>query len=65
MAELREALGPAGPGRKAGIDAPVRIVSHRGGVRTEDVVPKHAALTTHAGRRTFVSTPCGWAYPCP
>lgn len=38
----------------AGIDAPVRIITFRGNVRTEAVVPKHSVLTTHCGRKTFI-----------
>lgn len=39
---------------EAGLDQPVRLVSYAGNLRQELVVPKHEALTTHAGRRTFV-----------
>ncbi len=38
----------------AGIDEPVRVVSYSGSQRIEAVVPKHAVLTTHCGRRTFI-----------
>lgn len=38
----------------AGLNEPVNIVAYAGNLRQEWVVPKHEALTTHAGRRTFV-----------
>ncbi len=38
----------------AGLDEPVRIVAYQGNNRIEEVLPKYAVLTTHAGRRTFV-----------
>lgn len=38
----------------AGLDEPVRIVAYQGSNRIEEVLPKYAVLTTHAGRRTFV-----------
>lgn len=38
----------------AEINEPVRVVSYSGSQRIEAVVPKHAVLTTHCGRRTFI-----------
>ncbi len=39
----------------AGIDEPTLMVEHRGPTRIERVVPKHELITTHTGRRTFVT----------
>lgn len=41
-------------GRLAGLDEPQRVVYFMGNRRHEEVFPKYALLTTHAGRRTFV-----------
>jgi len=40
----------------AGIDAPVRITTIRGNVRTDEIIPKYKLIGTHAARRTFVTT---------
>ncbi len=40
--------------RECGLDEPVRLVAYNGNMRRERVVPKWKAITTHAGRRTFV-----------
>lgn len=37
-----------------GIDAPVRFVEFHGAERTEQTLPKHMLISTHAGRRTFI-----------
>lgn len=39
---------------ECGLDEPVRLVAYNGNKRQEKVVPKYQAITTHAGRRTFV-----------
>ena len=41
--------------KTAGIDAPLRLVSFRGSVRTEVVKPKWECMTFHAARRTFIT----------
>lgn len=38
----------------AGIDEPVRQTYYRGNERIDEVTPKYALLSTHAGRRTFI-----------
>ncbi len=42
-------------GRICGIDAPVTITSYKGNKRIEETYPKWQLLSTHAGRRTFVT----------
>jgi integrase len=49
----------------AGINDPVRIVQFSGNTRTEQVVPKYAVLTTHAGRRTFIVNGLRLGIPAP
>ena len=49
----------------AGLDEPVRIVQFSGHNRTEEVVPKYAVLTTHAGRRTFIVNSLRLGIPAP
>ena len=39
----------------AGIDESTLMVEHRGKERIENVAPKHEFITTHTGRRTFVT----------
>ncbi len=41
-------------GRMVGLNEPQRIVYFKGSRRIEEVYPKHAVLTTHCGRRTFI-----------
>jgi hypothetical protein len=41
-------------GEIAEINGPQRIVYFKGNQRHEEVYPKHALLTTHCGRRTFI-----------
>lgn len=50
---------------EAGINEPVRIVQFCGNERIEEVVPKYAALTTHAGRRTFIVNGLRLGIPAP
>jgi integrase len=50
---------------EAGIDEPVRIVQFCGNERIEQVVPKYAVLTTHAGRRTFIVNGLRLGIPAP
>ena len=50
---------------EAGINEPVRIVQFCGKERIEQVVPKHAVLTTHAGRRTFIVNGLRLGIPAP
>ena len=38
----------------AGIDEPIRETYYRGGERIDEVLPKYALMSTHAGRRTFI-----------
>ena len=38
----------------AGIDEPVRQTYYKGNERIDEVTPKYALLSTHAGRRTFI-----------
>lgn len=49
----------------AGINEPVRIVQFCGNQRIEQVVPKYAVLTTHAGRRTFIVNGLRLGIPAP
>lgn len=49
----------------AGLDEPVRVVQFCGRERMETVVPKHAVLTTHAGRRTFIVNGLRLGIPAP
>ena len=49
----------------AGICEPVRIVQFCGNERRENVVPKCAVLTTHAGRRTFIVNALRLGVPAP
>ena len=39
----------------AGLDAPNTIVEYRGAVRIESIKPKYELVTSHMGRRTFVT----------
>jgi integrase len=41
--------------RLAGIDAPTEQVEYRGSQRTSQTFPKHELISTHTGRRTFVT----------
>lgn len=41
-------------GELVGIDEPVRQTYYKGNERIDEVVPKYAVLSTHAGRRTFI-----------
>ena len=38
----------------AGIDEPIRETYYKGNERIDEIFPKHALLSTHAGRRTFI-----------
>ncbi len=40
----------------AGIDEPIRETYYIGNKRIDNVIPKHALISTHAGRRTFICT---------
>lgn len=40
---------------EAGIDAPVTLTTRKGGKVESETVPKHEAISMHAGRRTFIS----------
>lgn len=42
-------------GQKCGIDAPVTITFYKGNQRIDETHPKWELLSTHAGRRTFIS----------
>lgn len=50
---------------EAGIAEPVRVVQFSGHERIENVFPKHALLTTHAGRRTFIVNGLRLGIPAP
>lgn len=41
-------------GELAGIDEPIRETYYKGNKRIDEVTPKYALLSTHAGRRTFI-----------
>ncbi len=41
--------------KMAGLDAPVTIVEYKGAVRFESIKPKFELVTSHMGRRTFVT----------
>ena len=41
-------------GELAGIDDPIRETYYKGNKRIDEVYPKYALLSTHAGRRTFI-----------
>lgn len=41
-------------GELAGLDEPVRQTYYKGNERVDEVVPKYASLSSHAGRRTFI-----------
>ena len=41
-------------GELAEINEPVRETYYKGNERIDEVTPKYALLTTHAGRRTFI-----------
>lgn len=49
----------------AGIDEPVRLVKYRGNERMEEVMPKHALLSSHCGRRTFIVNALRLGIPAP
>ncbi len=51
--------------KEAGLTEPVRIVQFCGHERIEQVVPKYAVLTTHAGRRTFIVNGLRLGIPAP
>jgi integrase len=42
-------------GEKAEINTPVILIKYKGAERTEEIVPKHQVLTTHVGRKTFIT----------
>ena len=50
---------------EAGINEPIRIVAYQGSNRLEEVFPKYAVLTTHAGRRTFIVNALRLGIPAP
>ena len=50
---------------EAGLCEPVRIVQFCGHKRIENVVPKHAVLTTHAGRKTVIVNGLRLGIPAP
>ena len=41
--------------RLAGIDAPTEQVEYRGSKRSSQILPKHELISSHTGRRTFVT----------
>lgn len=41
-------------GELAGIDEPIKETYYKGNKRIDEVTPKYALLSTHAGRRTFI-----------
>ncbi|WP_235917511.1 tyrosine-type recombinase/integrase [Hymenobacter busanensis] len=42
-------------GQHCGLDTPVQVVHYRGSQRVEEWLPKHELLSSHTGRRTFVT----------
>ena len=42
-------------GELCGIDEPVSITYYKGGERYDEIYKKYELLTTHCGRRTFIS----------
>lgn len=42
-------------GRYCGLDTPVQVVHYQGSQRVEQWLPKHELLSSHTGRRTFVT----------
>lgn len=42
-------------GKMLGFDEPVTISQYYGATRVDRIVPKHELLSTHCGRRTFIS----------
>lgn len=42
-------------GRWAGVDTPTERVEYRGSQRTSQTLPKHELISSHTGRRTFVT----------
>jgi len=47
----------------AGIDEPVRESYYIGGERIDEVTPKYALISTHAGRRTFICNSLAMGIP--
>lgn len=42
-------------GKRVGLDTPITLTYFKGNERFDEILPKYALLTTHAGRRTFIS----------
>jgi integrase len=42
-------------GKACGVDKPVEVVKFIGGKRINKAVPKYELITTHTGRRTFIT----------
>ena len=42
------------PAKLAGVNEPIRQTYYKGNERIDEVAPKYALLSTHAGRRTFI-----------
>lgn len=42
-------------GCEVGIDTPEQVITYKKGVRVESILPKYELLTSHTGRRTFIT----------
>lgn len=52
-------------GQRCGIDSRVAVVEHRGGKQTPSWKPKYELLSSHTGRRTFISQGLERGMPTP
>lgn len=52
-------------GELAGINTPETVVTFNGSIRTETVYPKYELLSTHAGRRSFITNCLTLGVPLP
>ena len=52
-------------GELAEINEPVRETYYKGNERIDEVTPKYALLSTHAGRRTFICNALALGIPAP
>ena len=52
-------------GELAEINEPVRETYYKGNERIDEVTPKYALLSTHAGRKTFISNALALGIPAP
>lgn len=52
-------------GELAEINEPVRETYYKGNERIDEVTPKYALLSTHAGRKTFICNALALGIPAP